>query len=580
MTVTLFPQQITACNDADRLYDLGHRNVMIVLPTGLGKTLIKAEYARRDFNQGKITLIFAHRDVLLGQISDACCMMGVSHSFIASEKTIGMITNANRLKHNDTYHNPSSNIVIVSVDTFLAKLKKGLIPEEFLNRVHRWMIDETHHLTRGSKWGKCVEALPNALGLGVTATPIRGDRKGLGFDWDGYFHAMSVTTNMLESIRLGRLTPYKIMAPTTVDTRGMKKDKNGELNTNELYIRTKDADITGSAVEHYKKYLDGKPVITFCINIKHAEEVAAEFNAAGIPSRAVSSESLDSERQKAVKDLREGRLMNLVNVDLFGEGFDAPAVMGVIMLRRTESYSLFKQQFGRMLRTADGKVFGILLDHVGNTRYFMEKYALSTPHDDPIWTLERTDSRRKKLTDDDDTAKEIETIKCGDCAAFGINKPADYERQPDDVGVIFIDGKCPECGWHESDGDKESRQRELKIAAGNLEPLDFDVVNELIEQRNRAMMSVQDFRKTVTHAPFVHAAVNNHANRQQSLNILRYWIQQWCDERYTETRQKPALVQLDFEIKFGINIFKAQAGTASQMTELASRIQHQCKVIV
>jgi alpha-mannosidase len=66
------------------------------------------------------------------------------------------------------------------------------------------------------------------------------------------------------------------MAPTTIDTRGLKKDKNGELNTNELYIRTKNADITGSAVEHYKKYLDGKPVITFCVNIKHAEEVAAE----------------------------------------------------------------------------------------------------------------------------------------------------------------------------------------------------------------------------------------------------------------------------------------------------------------
>lgn len=577
MAVTLFPQQEVACKDADSLYAKGHKNVLLVLPTGVGKTLIKAEYARRDFNQGRITLIFAHRDVLLGQISAACCMMDIAHSFIAADKTVGTITSNNKQRFGDNFHNPHSNIVVVSVDTFLARLKKGLIPAEFLSRVYRWMIDESHHLTRGSKWGKCIEALPNAIGLGVTATPIRGDRKGLGFDFDGYFHAMSVTTTMLDSIKSGRLTPYKIMAPTAINTKGLKRDSNGEYNANELYIRTKEADITGSAVDMYRKHLSGKPVITFGINIKHCDDIAAEFNAAGIPSRVVSSESLDSERQRAINDLREGRLMNLVNCDLFGEGFDAPAVMGVIMLRRTESYSLYKQQFGRMLRTADGKVFGILLDHVGNTRYFMEKYALAAPHDDPEWTLKRTDSRKKQF-DDDDALPPVETIKCGDCELLGVVKPADF-IDDGSHGMVFIDGTCPDCGWHESKNESESRKRELKIAAGELQELSFDIIETLIDQRNKAMMSVQDFRKTVNHAPFAHAAVNNHANRQHALSILRHWVQEWCVKHQSVTGQSVALVQLDFEIKFGINIFKAQTQTASQMTELASRIQHKCNEV-
>ena len=573
MSVTLFPQQIVACNDIDDLYSHGHRNVLAVLPTGTGKTLIKAEYARRNFNQGRVTVILAHRDVLLGQISNACCMMGVAHSFICAKKTVGQITNANRENFGDSFHNEYSNVVIVSVDTFIARLKKGLIPQSFLDSVYQWMIDESHHLTKGSKWGQCVEAFPNAIGLGVTATPIRGDKKGLGYHTDGYYNAMSVTTTMLDCIRSGRLTPYKIFAPDVVDVSGVKKDSNGDYNKKQLYFKTKEAGITGSAVEHYKKYLDGQPVITFGVNIEHCKEIAKEFNDAGIKSIVVSSKSLESERQQAVKDLREGRLLNLVNCDLFGEGFDAPAVMGVIMLRRTESYSLYKQQFGRMLRTTDGKVYGVLLDHVGNTKYFMEKYGLLAPHDDPEWTLDRGDSRRKSDSDDDDD--EIpETIRCGNCQAFGVVKPEDWHNDDLTVGLVFKGGVCPECGHYETEEEKEERQREIKVKQGELVPLEFDVISKFIEQRNNALEPVSEFGKTVSNSSFKRAALNNFAKRQHSLNILRYWIQKWCEKQGQKTGQSPSLVQMDFEIKFGINVFKAQTESDSKMSELASRVQY------
>lgn len=571
MGISLRPHQVIACNDTDQRYLSGIRNVLIVLPTGSGKTLIKAEYARRDHQQGLITLIFAHRDVLLGQISDACCMLGVPHSFICADKTRGMVTNANLVKFGDSYHDEFSNIVVVSVDTFLARLKAGKISPEFLSRVHRWMIDEAHHLTQGSKWGRCVDALPNAIGLGVTATPIRGDKKGLGAHADGYFNGMSDTTCMLDLIKSARLTPYKILAPSTIDVTGIKKDKNGELNSGQLYIKTKAADITGDAVNQYVKHLNGQPVITFCIHIQHCIEVAAEFNAAGIPSRAVSSKTSDAERIQAVADLRSGRLLNLVNCDLFGEGFDAPAVMGVIMLRRTESYSLFKQQFGRMLRPSENKSYGILLDHVGNTKYFMERFGLLAPHDDPEWTLDRLETRKKR-DDDDEANKLVETMTCPECQCFGVVKPVGYVDDGSHA-LVFVNGVCPDCGHVETPEENERRIRELKIKEGELIELSFDVIDSLIQQRNENLRPVSEFSRTVRSSSFGHAAKNQFANRQHALNILRHWIQEWCLQHGRATGLPPSLVQLDFERQFKVNIFKAQASSGTQMNEITARIQ-------
>jgi DNA repair protein RadD len=571
MGVTLRPHQLIACEDIDLRFNEGYKNVLCILPTGAGKTLVKAEYARRDHAKGLVTVILAHRDVLVCQISDALCMMGVEHGFICADKTRKLATNNNHVKYGDSFYSEYSNTIVISVDTFNARLKAGTVPVDFCSRVYRWMIDESHHLTKDSKWGRCVESFPNAFGLGFTATPIRGDKKGLGDHADGYYHFLSDTTCMLDLIKAGMLTPYKIHAPDTIDITGVRRDANGELNNKQLYIKTKEADITGNAVKQYVKLLSGQPVITFCVNIAHAEEVAAEFNAAGIPSRAVSSKSSDKEREEAVADLRAGRIMNLTNCDLFGEGFDAPSVAGVVMLRGTTSYSLYKQQFGRMLRPSEGKVYGILLDHVGNTKYFMQEYGLMSPHDDPKWTLDRVD-RSKKRNDDDEDNKLVETNTCTECGCFGVVKPDDYIDDGSHA-LVFINGLCPECGHVETADEKDTRVRELKIKEGELIELSFDVIDSIIQERNSFLKPVAEFAASVGNSSFKMAAVNNFANRQHALNVLRHWIQQWCIMHGGDTGQSKALVQLDFEVTFGINIFKAQSTTGPKMNELTSRVQ-------
>lgn len=573
--------------DGDHLYLLGDFTVT-------HNSICKAWLAKRYYDSRDITIIFAHRDVLLGQISDKLCIAEVPHTFITSDKTRRNITNANLVAYGDSFYDESSPIILISVDTFLARLKSGLLSPQFLSSVKHWMVDESHHVQKpsvefndinelldilstkdsdtkiGNKWGVCVEALVNADGDGFTATPIRGDKSGLGVGHGGVFQAMSVTTTMWDLIKIGSLTPYKIYTVGQIDTKGMKRNADGDFNQRQLYLKTKEADITGDSVAHYKKYLNGQPVITFCVNVEHATEVAGAFNAAGVPSRVVNAKTPDGERQAALKDLREGRLLNLVNVDLFGEGFDAPAVAGVIMLRSTESYSLFKQQFGRMLRPSDGKAFGTLIDHVGNVKFFMEEYRLLTPHDDPEWTLEsrRTSSKRKN-----DDGPLPETIECGECHSYGLVMTVEKAKMYDGQAFVFVDGKCPSCGHCESEKEHKTRIRELKIKEGDLVPLEIDAIEALIAARNDMMKPVTEFRKTVEHSHFKFAALNNFATRQHRLDTLRFKIQQWCRNHGLKTGQSVELVQLDFERQFGINIFKAQTGSANDMLELSGKIE-------
>ena len=581
--ITLRPHQVVATDDVDKLEAEGNKIILCVQPTGSGKTILKAYYAKREYENGGMCLIFAHRDVLLEQISGSLCKMGVPHGFICSPKTRGAITNLNLSKFGDSFYDEKSPVMCVSSQTFASHIKREMYSEYFLNSVTRWLMDESHHLTEGSTWGKCVDAIPNASGVGFTATPLRGDKKGLGAHADGYFEAMSVTTNMYHLIQDGKLTPYKIFATGQIDIRGIKKDKDGELNKRQLVIKTKEADITGNAVEQYLKHLNGQPVITFCINIEHSVEVAEEFNARGIPSVAVSSKSEPGIRENAVRDLRAGRIMNLVNCDLFGEGFDAPAVAGVIMLRRTTSYSLYKQQFGRMLRPSEetGKVYGILLDHVGNTQYMMKTYNLHHPHDDPEWTLDSTNDKKYDTHYCDECGCEsegkdlidgacpecghkeeiIETMSCGKCDFFAV---------VDD----FIDGECPDCGHIETEDEAVIRIREIKTREGDLVELDIGVIDELISQRESHYQSVTDYAASLSdnfHAK--NAAVNRHAARQSSLNVLRHWIQEWSVKKWKDTGDSVKMIPISFELEFKINIMKAQVLPEPQMNKLTSKIQ-------
>lgn len=559
--IQLRPHQTKACEMIDNTWQSPSvTNVLCVSPTASGKTILMGEYARRAFFNRQPAILFAHRDELIGQISNALCMMQIPHCFVASTKAIKRITNANLAHHGDSYYSETSPIVVSSVPTFTARVDKpNLAP--LLKAIRLWIVDECHHHILGGMWDKATTPLVNAVGLGVTATPLRGDGKGLGRHADGVFDDMIVVTTTHDLIQNGALTPYKIYAPPVIlDTSGMHTGSNGDFNQKELAKRTDKVEITGDAVEHYKRVLNYKRVITFTVTIDHSLHVAEQFNQAGIPSKAVSSKTPDDEREQAIEDFKAGRILNLVNCDLFGEGFDVPAVEGVIMLRKTESYSLYKQQFGRLLRLFEGKSVGILLDHVGNTQRMMEKYALQYPHDDPQWTLDRQTKRKKN----DDGEKLPETCRCPECAFFYL--------------VQNNDKTCPDCGHTETQEQKEQKQRDLQAAEGYLIEMSVDIIDNLLAARAKVDLPVPEFSKRLVNQPPVvrHSAVIKHTKRQHAQTQLRASIQRWCERYANDTGYGIGTVQSEFARVHGVNIFKAQSLSERESLELMERINKSC----
>jgi len=554
--ITLFKHQVDVITKAYEIWKTQLINLLIVLPTGAGKTIVKAQFAKEAYAENKRTVIFAHRDVLLVQISLALGMLMVPHSFIVSQKTRTYITNLHLEKFGRSYWVDTSPIIVVSVDAFLARLKKGTIDQARTDLINFWMMDEAHHTLKDNKWGRCISALRKAYGVGVTATPIRTDMKGLGVHADGVFHEMIVGAKMKDLIANGKLCAYKIFSPPTkVDTTGLKLNKKGDWNESDLAKRTDRSDITGDAVEHYLRLASGKKAITFTCNIAHAVHVANQFNLAGVPSLAISSNNTNAERQQALEDFKAGRIMNLVNCDLFGEGFDVPSVEVCIMLRKTESYSLFKQQFGRCLRALKGKLFGVLLDHVGNVpRHCMEL----APHEDPIWSLDR--AAKKKATE--------------------INEPVGRICPQKSCNLYYIpvggDKTCPHCGHTETQAEMIEADQNWQSEKGDLVELTFDFIDMLINERANVDKPIEDVREKMAYANSVvrNSVVSNHIRRQNAQTILRGAVQDWCVCKGINELWDIKTTQREFELKFKVNVLKAQTLSERKALELAEKVKN------
>jgi superfamily II DNA or RNA helicase len=147
--------------------------------------------------------------------------------------------------------------------------------------------------------------------------------------------------------------------------------------------------IVGCAVTEYRQRADGLPAVAFCPTVAFAEQVAADFRAAGIPAAAVDGGMAPHARAAALDGLRRGTIRVITSCDLISEGFDVPECAGALLLRPTKSLTLHLQQVGRALRPkADGSK-AIILDHVGNC------YDHGLPADTRAWSLEGRDKREQ-----------------------------------------------------------------------------------------------------------------------------------------------------------------------------------------
>lgn len=543
----------------------GVDNVMGVLPTGGGKTVIFTKKIRAT---PKPSACIAHRGELVSQMSTALAREEVPHKIIGPKSLVKECVAAHMHSVGRSYYDPGALTAAVSVDTLIARSKdRNLLA--WAESIGLWVQDECHHVLKSNKWGKACELFPNALGLGVTATPCRADGKGLGRDSDGLFDEMIVGTYMRELIDLGYLTDYRIVSARTQDLNldGVSKGANGDWTRNGLRKATRKSRLVGDCVDSYLKYASGKRAVVFATDVEGSEEIAQQFRERGVTAAAVSGADTATVRAAALRDFAAGRLKVLINCDLFGEGFDLPAIDVVIMARPTESYSLYCQQFGRALRlllpreimarweeftpeerkhyiATSAKPVATIIDHVGN----VIRHGL--PDAEREWSLDGGPESNRRGTPVD----AIPLRTCLNEACLNV-----YERSK-----VF----CPFCGHTPVPAQRNKPEH----VEGDL----FELEPEVLEQMRRGVFDPKNPFYTpqgIGRAAEI-AANKRHALKCKHQEALRASINWWAAiQRQAGVGDRES--HKKFWHLFGTDVLSAQNLNAADALMLADRVNKQ-----
>lgn len=409
MTITLRDYQEDMIGRA-RLSLRTHRSVLVQAPTGAGKTALSAAMIGNANAKGKSAVFICHRAELVDQTAETFEKVGIKHSFCAAGRPF----------------NPWAPAIICSVDTLKNRLDRMRVPDLVV-----W--DEAHHIAAGG-WRKVRSTWADTYHIGLSATPERLDGKGL----DDLFEDLVLGPSVSWLIERKYLSPYRAFSPSAPDLSAVKKSM-GDFQRAALGEIMDGSTIVGDAVRHYLKHARGKRAVAFCVSIKHSEHVAASFRSAGVLAVSLDGTTNPYERKRALDAFRRGEIQVLCNVDLFGEGFDLPAIEAVILLRPTQSLGLFLQQVGRALRTFPGKTHATILDHAGN----LMRHGL--PDDDRQWSLAGREKKKGKAGSSGEPAR-----CCPQCFATHSPRP-----------------KCPECGHV-----YEVEERVVKQVDGDLKEID------------------------------------------------------------------------------------------------------------
>jgi len=399
--VTLREYQVKAIENIQAAYRQKYKAPCLVAPCGAGKSVIVAEMAKRTAERKNRVLFLVHRQELCEQIENTFKWWGVDMEYVQ----IGM------------------------VQTITRRLKSTLEPKLIIT-------DENHHCL-ATTYKKIYNFFPDAFKIGVTATPVRLDGSGLKAVNDVLVNTVSCKW----LIKNNFLAPYKYFAPELVDFSKLKT-KRGEFVVGEVDELINQKVICGNAIAHYKKICDGKKAICYCASIAHSQRMAEEFNEVGIPAIHIDGETPKNQRKEAIDKFRNGEIKILCNVDLISEGFDVPDCEVAILLRPTQSLTLFIQQSMRCMRYQPGKT-AIILDHVGNNK----RHGL--PDADRVWTLDGIDKKDKK-------ASEVKIRQCPEC-----------------YFTFESTSICPNCGCQSGQGERSP----LKEVDGDLKEITGIVID-------------------------------------------------------------------------------------------------------
>lgn len=530
--------------DAYEAWRTGARNVLAVLPTGGGKTLCVAHIARERHTAGATQCVMAHRVELVEQMSMSIASAGIPHRIIAPAHVIAQVRAAHRDEFKQSFVDQTSRASVVAVQTLVARKDEM---KDWGAGVDFWTLDEGHHALRNNQWGTAIGLFPNAYGLSVTGTPQRLDGAGLGRHADGVIDKMVIGPDTRQLIDVGALCEYEILVPPSdFHITEEAVTPSGEFSKVKMGIASKNSHLTGDIVREYLRNAAGKRGITFAINVEDATDIAAKFKAAGVPAEALSAKSDPSWRRDCMRNFRAGKLLQLVNVDLFDEGVDVPGVQVVSLGRPTMSLVKYRQMIGRMMRPKPDGSNGLIIDHVSNVVNPM----LGLPDRPHRWTLDRREKRAKSEPDPNVVPVRV----CRSCT-----RP--YEK---------VYSACPYCG---EPAPVPSGARTIEMVDGDLLMLDVAALNKL-----RAAMHLESpasIGARVSHAAGTNAAagaINRQIDRNRAQQELAETIAQWAGIRRA-LGETDSMIHRRFYLTLGVDVLGALALPAKEMETLTDTIR-------
>ena len=383
-----------------------HKGVCAVLPCRSGKSYIMKEIVDNALKKNSKVLILAHRNLLISQ-----------------------------------HQNLIKNCRIASIFTEIRHLGEYEKPDLII-------IDEAH-ISGAESYQKVCEYY-NCKRILFTATAKRLDGKPLKLA-DVIINGISAD----ELIERGMISKYELYAPKLDIDLSHVSMSGGDYNNDQLADVMLDKKIYGDIIKYYHKLAEGKQSIAYCTNIKHSKSICDLFSSNGIPAVHMDATTPENVREQIMSDFKAGKYKILCNCNLISEGITLPECECCLLLRPTQSETLYIQQACRCLTPRPNKV-AIIIDFVGNC------YAHGTPTEKRTYSLEETTRTRNP-------SREPEVI-CRECTnCFRVYRGADPI--------------CPYCGF---DNKKTKKQIQMDEAA-ELERIEkIERINKKREQGRAA----------------------------------------------------------------------------------------------
>src|SRR5215471_17915045 len=262
----------------------GIRRILLVAPTGSGKTVIASEIIRDAVAHGQRVLFLDHRRELTKQASRKLYDLSVDHGIIQAGFP----------------PRPNEKVQVASIQSLHRRAIRSRSIE--LPPADLVIVDEAHH-SPAETYKRLLAQYPLAIIVGLTATPCRGDGRGLG----NIFQVLIECPSVAELIDGGYLVGTRVYAPTRPDLTGVHV-RHGDYVEAELAFRMNTAKLVGDVVEHWLRLGEHRPTVVFAVDVAHSVHLRNEFRRTGVLAEHIDGSTPLEERDRILRQLADGTI--------------------------------------------------------------------------------------------------------------------------------------------------------------------------------------------------------------------------------------------------------------------------------